>query len=138
MRQATIADAVDIIDALLLMLLYSPAPQMKHADPYTASDNVQAACAEGRVWFVGGYAIMVEVGCDWYSNKPYLIEQIILKVHKNDKTKTVQDAVAALDDLREHYGCVLTCVGDTQIGYMTPIYEAAGYKVVGTQLIKEP
>lgn len=137
LRPATLADHAVIMDALLKMLDKSPAPQMKYADENTARAHLYTAIRDGMVWFVGGYMIMVDVGSDWYSNRKYLIEQMILKAYPFNKAATVRDAIAALDTLREHYGCVLTAVGDTQIGMMTPLYLEAGYLPVGTQLIKE-
>lgn len=137
LRRGTLADHAVIMHALLKLLEKSPAPQMKYADESTARAYLYDAIRDGRLWFVGGYMILVDVGSDWYSNRKYLIEQMILKVYPNHPDTTVHDAIAALDTLQEHYGCVMTVVGDTQIGMMTPHYIEAGYTPIGTQLIKE-
>lgn len=137
MRIANLGDIGAIMSRLISMLETSPAPQMKYADPAIAECYVRQAIHEQRVWFKGGYMVMVDVGSDWYSNEEYLIEQIILKVYPDDKTATVHDAVAILDVLRKKFKCVMTIAGDTQIGYMVPVYEAAGYTYAGAQLVKE-
>jgi hypothetical protein len=33
--------------------------------------------------------------------------------------------------------CTAVMAGDTQIGHMVPLYQAAGFVTLGTQLIKE-
>jgi hypothetical protein len=137
LRIANLGDMDHIMSCLVALLSKSPAPQMKYADTAVARQYIKRAVYEQRVWFVGGYMLMVDVGSDWYSAEPYLIEQIILKVYPEDKTATVHDAVASLDVLRKKFNCVMTVVGDTQIGYMVDIYKAAGYKHAGVQLVKE-
>lgn len=134
MRYATQDDVAAIMAVLIRLLDKSPAPQMKYAVPSVAERNIRLAIDEGRGVFVRGYFIMFDIGPDWYTDKNYLIEQIILKVHNDGN---VRDAVKALDVLRKKFNCVLTAVGDTQIGYMTPIYKEEGYIVAGTQLVKE-
>ena len=133
--KATQEDVPRIMWALLCLLNKSPAPQMKYADYDVAEASIRRAVDEGRAWLIHGYFIMVDVGSDWYTAGKYLIEQIILRVDREPHPVNV--AVHALDYLKAHFDCVAIVVGDTQIGHMTPIYEAEGYKFLGTQLIKE-
>jgi hypothetical protein len=107
---------------------------MKYANIDIAIRNVRFAMAEQRAYYVDGYFIMVDEGSDWYTDKKYLIEQIILKIHPTHAPVSV--AIAALDRIREEHGCVAIAAGDTQVGYMTPHYHAAGYTTLGTQLFK--
>lgn len=137
MRLATQHDVASIMRPLIAMLAKSPAPQMKFATPIAAEIGVRNAIHEGRGFIFGGYYVMVDVGSDWYTDKVYLIEQIILKIDPEDKSFNVQQIVFLLDTLRERFKADAIVVGDTQIGYMTPIYQAAGYTMLGTQLIKE-
>lgn len=136
MRQALMGDMHAIGWAIAGMCTNSPARQMRHIDIPTARKYIEQAITEGRCVFRGGYMILFDVGSDWYSNTKVLIEQLILKVYPDNKEATVDDAIATLDLLKETYGCAAVIVGDTQIGYMTPRYQAAGYQVLGTQLMK--
>lgn len=117
------------------MLAKSPARQMRFADPIAAESSVHQAVMEGRAFISHGYFIMVDVGPAWYSQKSFLIEQIILKVEDTDDD--VRLAVRHLDDIARQFGCEAIAVGDTQIGLMTPKYLAEGYTFLGTQLFKE-
>lgn len=135
-RPATFHDLPHIMSALIKMLSYSQAPQMKFADPHAAERSVLIAINEGRAFFTGAYFIMVDVGSDWYSDKKYLIEQLILRVYPPDGTM-VYEAVDVLAELTERFSCVAVAAGDTQMGMMTPLYEARGYRRLGTQLFKE-
>lgn len=138
MRAATQGDVGSIMTALLVMLAKSPAPQMRYAEPTVAKLSVRRAISEGRGFFFGGYFVMVDVGSDWYTLYTYMIEQIILKVYPGDKSRSLQYVInEGLPKLAEHFNAHATVVGDTQIGYMTPLYHAAGYKTLGTQLMKE-
>lgn len=135
MRKAQPLDMVPVFDKLLALLDKSPAPQMQYADAGAAWVSLENAIAEGRAYIAHGYFVMVEVGRDWYTYKTYLIEQIILKVY--DTHLPVSEAIACLDAIAREHGCEAIAVGDTQVGYMTPLYQAAGYKTIGTQLMKE-
>jgi hypothetical protein len=118
------------------MLAKSPAPQMRYADLETALLYIMhIAGVQGRAWIVDGYLVLYDIGADWYSKKPYLIEQLILKVYDTDAP--VENAIAFLELRAKAHGCVMVAAGDTQVGYMTPKYQAAGYSVLGTQLYKE-
>lgn len=135
MRLATQHDVSDIMAALRKLKAKSPAYQMQFADEAAAECGVRIAIYEGRGWLVAGFFIMVDVGPEWWSNKTFLIEKIILRIEKTDTP--VQVAVDALDTLATHYGCDAVIVGDTQVGYMHGQYIAAGYAPLGTQLMKE-
>lgn len=134
MRLATQHDVADILVACAYWMPRSPAPQMAFADPITYECGIRHAIHEGRAWMIHGYFVMVDVGSDWYTTKKYLIEQLVLRVH--DTPYKVRDVVDCLDTIREHYKADAIIVGDTQIGHMTPIYQAAGFKTIGTQLMK--
>lgn len=135
MRAALSTDVNLIMGKLIKMLTYSPAPQMKFANKDAARANVVKAIQEARAYICNGYFIMVDVGSDWYSYDRYLIEQIILKI--DDRAGGVEIAIKALDELMVKFDCAACAVGDTQVGFMTPYYQAAGYVTLGTQLIKE-
>jgi hypothetical protein len=118
------------------MLDKSPAPQMRYASLSKAMQYILGqATYEGRAWIADGYLVLYDIGSDWYTDKVYLIEQLILKVYKTDEPVTT--AIAFLEQRARLHGCVMVAAGDTQVGYMTPKYQAAGYSVLGTQLYKE-
>lgn len=121
--------------ALLNMLAKSTAPQMKHADINTALFYIRLASSTQKAWLVDGYLVLYDVGSDWYSDKTYLIEQLILRVYKTEAP--VEVAINFLAERAKFHGCVMVAAGDTQCGIMTPKYQAAGYSVLGTQLYKE-
>jgi len=125
--------------ALVRMLSYSPAPHMRFAEEAAAEANVRERILTGvGVRFVGGYAILYDVGSPWYSSRRYLIEDMILKVYPDDRTARVADAIAALETLRVEHGCDAIAAGDTQVGKMAPLYHDAGFQTIGVQLFKEP
>ena len=136
-RLATPGDVPDIMKALMKMLSYSPAPQMKYACPIEAELSVRHAIHEGRAVLFNGYFIMFDLGRDWYARQgvTYLIEQIILKVEKTDTP--VEEAIAHLVTLAKERGASLVAAGDTQVGYMGPKYLGAGFLYLGKQYIKE-
>jgi len=134
-RLAQVGDIEVIMRALFQMLEYSPAPQMKYAEPIEAELSIRHAIHEERAWMHAGYFIMCDFGREWYSSKTFLIEQIILKVESTEVP--VDKAIAYLDTIARQRGCVLVAVGDTQVGYMAPKYQAQGYTLLGTQFIKE-
>jgi hypothetical protein len=137
-RNASAADMLPIRRALADLQKISPAPWMKLTDLPTAMGNIARQSREGTVKFFGGYMVMFEIGSTWFTPKRCLLEQIVLKVYPWDKTFTIEQVVhAGLDQLASHYGCEATVVGDTQIGLMTPLYTAAGFVPIGTQLFKE-
>jgi hypothetical protein len=135
MRLADEGDMWAIIRSLEWMILNSPGHQMKFASIAFAEKSVRTAMAAGCAFYEQGYFIMVDVGNDWYSPHPFLIEQIILKLHHTDAPVSV--AIAVLDDLKSQFNCKAIISGDTQVGLMTPHYLAAGYKQLGVQLLKE-
>lgn len=135
LTQADRFDLDFIMQHLLALREYSPAAQMKYTDPEYARTNLDQMLRAGSGWWCGNYFILVSVGGPWHSPTKFLIEEIILKCGPGP-TK-VTDAIASLDELATMHGCEATIVGDTQIGYMTPLYHAAGYTTLGTQLMKE-
>ncbi len=113
----------------------SPALHVKLCSIGVALGNVLRAIDEGRAWMADGYFILVDVGSPWFSSQRMLIEEIIIRVRPT--TLPVSYAIDALDLIAEKLGCTAIAAGDTQIGYMTPHYHAAGYTTLGTQLMKE-
>ncbi len=139
MRKATHeeVDAV-IIPVLLELKATSPSLKMKYTEPEQAREYLHFAVDADLLWIMGGYMVLVDHGRDWYGPHKFLFEQMILKVYPNDKRFSVDDVIAvALPTLEAYFSCVATIAGDTQIGYMIPKYLAAGFKPLGTQLIKE-
>jgi len=133
MRRVEDFDLGPIEGALAALLTKSPAPQMRMACLRTAMNYVQGA----RARISGAYLIMFDVGRTWYSPDPLLMEELVLKVYPDDRSRTLEQIVSEdLPGLAKLHGCRAVVVGDTQIGYMRPRYEAAGYVPTGTELIK--
>lgn len=140
MIAATNQDIPEIIAALRRLWAKSNATHMGMVDPMQAELSVRHAQHTGRLWLYGPFAIMVDHGQDWYSSKKFLIEQIIIRTRPNlrDEAHNIERVIHyVLPFLRDHFGCSAIIVGDSQVGYMVPHYEAAGYKHVGVQLMKE-
>lgn len=136
MRKAELFDLPAIKAALQAMLDKSPAPQMKYADIDVALAHlIYNAIPDCQAWVADGYLILVSVGRPWYSGQDFLVEDLILKIGESERG--VVAAIEGLESLAHRLGVPFLAVGDTQIGYMTPKYEAAGFKVLGTQLYKE-
>ena len=135
-RFATAADEDLVIAAMYRMWSLNPSNQMVYTDETKALDYIRAACSGGRVMIVDEtFAVMFDVGCMWYSSTPFLIEECLLRIKRN--ALPVEAAIVALDWLKDYYNCAMIVVGDTQLGVMTPHYIAAGYRHLGTQLIKD-
>jgi hypothetical protein len=126
----------DIWTAMLLMLHKSTAPQMKLVVPEVAHANLLKARDDGRLYVLGDFAILVDVGSPWHTDKPVLIEEIIIRFRRHFGN-VVESAIEALPAIAQQHGCVAIAAGDTQIGYMAPRYLAAGFQVLGTQFYKE-
>lgn len=140
MISASILDADHIIEAMMAGLAGSPAAHMKYLDLEKAKEYVCQAIADKHVWVCGSYGVMVDVGCDWYSSTPYLIEQLVFKfpgLHSSPAQPLHYVLNEGLTEIAKYFGCRVVVAGDTQIGYMTPKYLQAGFQVLGTQLIKE-
>lgn len=136
LRYASEYDTRLIFEALLGLLHKSPAPQMKLCVPAVALRNLRSARDDGRLYVFGDYAILVDVGSPWHTDKPVLIEEIIVRF-RSAYRHGVEAAVAQLDDIAKRHGCVAIAAGDTQVGIMAPRYLAAGFSVLGTQFYKE-
>ena len=134
MRIPNDSDDEAVRASFLRMLEKSPAPQMKLADIDTAMAYYQKAKLAGDATFVGSFLLLSSIGCPWYTKYPVLIEDLILRIYPGKDE--VEHVIEALDWIAESCGCHAIAVGDTQIGYMTPKYEAAGYQRLGTQLFK--
>lgn len=130
------ATVEDIFQALLRMLDKSPAPQMRLVEPAVVYSHLRLAAVDRKLWVLGDFAILVDVGPPWHTTRPVLIEEIIVRFRKG-YGYSVEDAVAALDHLAELHGCHAIAAGDTQVGIMAPRYLAAGFVTLGTQFYKE-
>ena len=129
-------ETLEIYQALLRLQAKSPAKQMVLVEPNVALQNLQHAVEERSVYVYGDYAIKVDVGSPWYTSKPLLIEEIILRFRK-DFGNHVSSAIQQLDAIAKEKGCVAIAAGDTQIGLMSQHYHAEGYSPIGTQFFKE-
>lgn len=136
LRQATVGEVPGLVDIALRMVEYSPAPQMRNVEPPLVRSYMHLAQLTGRLYVYGDFAILVDVGSDWYTSKRYLIEQLIWRVSR-DHGNTVDSAIEKLDFIARLHGCVAVAAGDTQVGYMAPRYLAAGFQPLGTQYYKE-
>lgn len=135
MRFATQDDVEDIIAAMKVLYRRS-AVQRKYADEGRIRQTLQEKMAVSELWFKGPYLIMVDVGFDWYTNKKFLFEKLVLRVYR-DPSYTLDDVPPALQYLKELFDCEAIIAGDTHAGRMTPVYQKHGYTLLGTQLIKE-
>lgn len=128
-------DFDEVMDNLILMQVSSPAVQMKFCDPATAARHVLHRMNEGHAYVVNGYYVQFDIGSPWHSTVDYLIEELILRIYPT--THKVESVIDALSEIAFIYNCSAVVAGDTQIGYMRPKYEAAGFITLGTQHFKE-
>lgn len=135
MRTATEADVDAAMRSLIRMREKNPGKQMQYTDVDTARDYITNQMHNRRAVVVDDYFILFDIGSPWYSNESFLIEELVIRTGTGRSPPSV--AVAALDELREMYGCKAVIAGDTQIGAMVPHYKAAGYVELGVQLMKE-
>jgi hypothetical protein len=135
LRRATENDIPAITRALEYLLKHSPAPQMRHASLPVALESILGRMTQGLAYVYEGYFILVEVGAAWYTDKPMLMEDLFIRLYPTNTP--VNEAVAMLEVIAQEHGCSIVAVGDTQVGRMVPIYQAQGYKILGTQLMKD-
>jgi hypothetical protein len=134
MRLTAGSDLEFVRSALARLQAKSPAAQMKYTDLDTAMLHIEGNYLH-RSRVVGGYFILFDIGSPWYSKERFLIEDIILRIYPTEFPVTV--AIDALSTLATMNNCTAVMAGDTQIGHMVPLYQAAGFVTLGTQLIKE-
>lgn len=127
-------DLKRIRTALTGLLVHSDAAHMKYANLEHAMQYIEQASLAGKAHVVSDVFVMFDIGSDWYSKELYMIEQLVLKLSKYGD---VPKAVAFMDNMARVFGVKAIAAGDTQVGAMTPHYIQAGYKVLGTQFIKE-
>lgn len=135
MRTPNEEDLEAVRRAYQWMLDNSPGPQMRFSDIDTVMEYIATASQEGRAFVWEGYLLLFHIGSPWYSKKLYLIEELVIRIHKTDKTST--QAVGMLEGIARAGGCVLMAAGDTQVGHMAKIYTAEGFAPIGTQFVKE-
>ena len=135
MRLATQHDVEQILSVLRKVWAKSPAPQMKFVDPVSAECGIRDAIHNQRAVIEGDFYIMFDVGKVWYSNSPFLIEELVLRIDNTGQSPEV--AVKALDVLKDRFKCAAIIVGDTQVQAMTNHYIRGGYVLLGNQLMKE-
>lgn len=136
MRPAHEYDLEPVMRAAIHMLGMSPAPQMKFVDIMCVRRHIEQAIETGHAVVQGDYFILFDIGSPWYSTVNYLIEDLIIKFDNAHGTR-VSEAIACLEEIAKSRGCVAVAAGDTQVGYMTPKYQAQGFRILGTQLFKE-
>lgn len=135
MRRATPADVSQAMVELLQMRSKNPGKQMQYTDEDTARCYLYEQMKRGLAVVEQGYFILYDVGRPWYSKENFLLEELVIRIERTGAPPSV--AIAALDSLKEKHGCIAVIAGDTQIGAMVPHYLAAGFTVLGTQLMKE-
>jgi len=136
-RNADLGDFNRLADACLRLWHTTSAAHMGMVDVDVALAYLRDACESGRVLVVGDYAVLWDTGNEWYSSKPYLIEQLVIRLGYNHPSVLIDDAVRALESLAKQLGCAMIAAGDTQTGRMVPIYQRNGFRTIGTQLVKE-
>jgi hypothetical protein len=134
-KAATREDLPGIMAALFRMRAKNPNNQMKWAQPEVAERYLIWAIEQGFVVIVDGYMVLYSVVKPWFSDAEFLVEDLILKI--GPTTIPVESVIDVLEDLKQINNCVCTIVGDTQVGYMGPKYLARGFRLLGSQLIKE-
>jgi hypothetical protein len=136
-RYATHADLEALGAAAWGYTAVSKAPHVRYADELTVSLAIAKAIAEQRILISGDYAAMFDIGSDWFSNKPMLIEQLVWRFQKVVRNP-VSNIIDELTSTALVRGCVAVVCGDTQgLGIMASHYTAAGFTCLGTQHMKE-
>lgn len=96
------------------------------------------AVLEGRIGAVlcDGYLLVYDYGNQWYSEKPVLIEQMLLRV--SDRAGKFDDVVGVMKQLAVHHGCEGIVSGNavSRPG-LSRLYERAGFRQVGTTFYRE-
>ena len=137
MRHLEANDFAAVAVALLALEAKSVAAHMKFSDFTVAMESVRRAANDGLALIFGGYFVLLDKGPTWYSKREFLIEQIVLKVHPNVHTWSLQDVIKFLPKIATWHGCCAVVTGDTQVGYMAQQYATAGYHCLGNQFIME-
>lgn len=136
-RKATSEDIPLIFSKLKELQQYSKAPQMKWADDDIAMRALKHNTENERVYIVGDFAVMADWGYPfWYSEKIALIEDFVLRIG-NDVGNSVDDVPTALCDIARSKGIDVVVTGDAQGGYISKVYERAGFVLVANQYMKE-
>ena len=135
MRPATAKDVDAAMAALIAMKAKNPDGWMKYTDEDSARCGLYEHMQYGKAVMVDGYFVMFDIGRPWHSKDQILFEELIIRVEPTSSPVAV--AIAALDELKVKHNCKIIVASDTQIGYMVPHYQAAGFKTIGTQLMKE-
>lgn len=136
MRAAKVAHIGMYYTALLELLGKSPSLKMKFADREEALSGLQSFIERSCAVEVGDYLILYDVGTPWYSKTPHFFEELTIRFQRVFDNP-VSDAVRAMKHLALAHGAKVIMVGDTQVGLMVNHYQADGYNVIGTQLLKD-
>jgi hypothetical protein len=135
-RTATLANYDKYIAALLLLKDKSKNPKMVAVSERAARIHVRQAIREGCAFEVGDYFVLADVAIPWYSDEEHLVEDLTIRF-RTEYNNPVSGVAEFLINLARSRGCKYAVVGDTQRGLMVPVYEAAGFTPIGTQLFKE-
>lgn len=122
---------------LLNLLSLSKAAHMKHVNIHAAEANLRHYIDQGLVWRFGAYIVIIEVGSEWFTDEPFLIEKLVIKTEDNPEWSLNEVLTTGLEGLKNYYSCAAIVAGDTQTGYMNPHYTRAGFHTLGSQFYRE-
>lgn len=134
MRAAHPSDVPKIMQALAWVQAKGNSPFLKGASLMAAELGVRDYIHREQAVIHAGFFIMVDIGKEWFSDKLFLFEKLVLKL---DAAADPAEAVKALEGLALVNGCGAVVAGDALAGKMTPFYEQAGWSHLGTTLTKE-
>ena len=99
-----------------------------------AWEGIESYALAKRAVIHGGFLILFDIGQEWYSTKMIFCEKLVMRVYDYGQADTIP---GILTRLAEHHGCEVAMAGDALAGKMTPHYEQAGWRHLGTTLMKE-
>jgi hypothetical protein len=110
----------------------------KHPEYYTwayglefekACWSIRHAVAMGKVYYIDGYIVCIDVVTPWYSEKPVLQEWLTLRIETNRSNGGCERIPQALRDLAVELGCAIVMTADSSaVSVMEDTYKANGYK----------
>lgn len=113
----------------------------ERAHPWAKSASIAAgmrAVIEGRIGAVlfSGYALIYDYGKQWYSDKPVLLEQMLLRI--SDGPGDFTAVVTTMQKLARLHGCAGIVSGNSvSRPGLTRLYERAGFQSIGRTFYKE-
>lgn len=109
---------------------------------YASRDHYRAyvhlAAIQGRVWRVGGYLVMFVVDIPWWTNRPMLYEQFVLRIAPGGELKDVTDF---FERIAKASGCFAvqfgTSITGRDAGYCAALEQLGYVQSTDHTLVKE-